>query len=137
MEAIYQSADHSCVFFSYWVSATPLFLGFIWILFDRERQGWHDKLADTHVIYTHSRITNVYNNEHNIAVSENQRRSFLPRNLDEQGFTLLCVVVASLEESLKSYLSAAYILCRVIDNIEDCTAQSTEKKPTSTKFLKC
>ena len=35
----------------YWVSAIPLFLGFIWILFDRQHEGWHDKIADTHVIY--------------------------------------------------------------------------------------
>jgi uncharacterized RDD family membrane protein YckC len=39
-------------FFGYWVSALPLFLGFAWIIFDRRRQGWHDKLADTQVIYT-------------------------------------------------------------------------------------
>lgn len=39
-------------FFGYWVSAVPLFLGFIWIIFDHRRQGWHDKLADTQVIYT-------------------------------------------------------------------------------------
>lgn len=39
-------------FIGYWISAIPLFLGFIWILFDRRREGWHDKLAGTHVIYT-------------------------------------------------------------------------------------
>lgn len=38
-------------FFCYWISAFPLFLGFIWIIFDRRRQGWHDKLAGTQVIY--------------------------------------------------------------------------------------
>ncbi|HMN26805.1 MAG TPA: RDD family protein [Caldilineaceae bacterium] len=37
--------------FGYWISALPLFLGFIWILFDGHRQGWHDKVADTYVIY--------------------------------------------------------------------------------------
>ncbi len=39
-------------FIGYWISAIPLFLGFIWIIFDRRREGWHDKLANTHVIYT-------------------------------------------------------------------------------------
>jgi len=39
-------------FIGYWISAIPLFLGFIWILFDGRREGWHDKLAGTHVIYT-------------------------------------------------------------------------------------
>jgi uncharacterized RDD family membrane protein YckC len=35
----------------YWLSAFPLFLGFLWILQDDRRQGWHDYLADTYVIY--------------------------------------------------------------------------------------
>jgi uncharacterized RDD family membrane protein YckC len=35
----------------YLVAALPLFLGFIWILFDNRRQGWHDKIARTYVIY--------------------------------------------------------------------------------------
>ena len=38
-------------FIGYSISALPLFLGFIWILFDRQHEGWHDKLANTHVIY--------------------------------------------------------------------------------------
>jgi uncharacterized RDD family membrane protein YckC len=39
-------------FFGYWISALPLFLGFLWILVDTRRQGWHDKLAGTIVAYT-------------------------------------------------------------------------------------
>jgi uncharacterized RDD family membrane protein YckC len=35
----------------YWVSAIS-FLGFIWILFDNRRQGFHDKLAGTIVTYS-------------------------------------------------------------------------------------
>jgi farnesyl-diphosphate farnesyltransferase len=38
------------------------------------------------------------------------------------------VVVSVLEEPLKSYMAAAYILCRVIDNIEDCAAPIEWKK---------
>lgn len=38
-------------FFAYWISAIPLFLGFLWILWDPKRQGWHDKIADTQVLY--------------------------------------------------------------------------------------
>ena len=38
-------------YFGYLVSAVPLFLGFIWILFDHQHEGWHDKIANTHVIY--------------------------------------------------------------------------------------
>jgi uncharacterized RDD family membrane protein YckC len=42
-------------YLGYWVSATPLFLGFIWILFDRQHEGWHDKISKTHVIYVLSK----------------------------------------------------------------------------------
>ena len=38
-------------YLGYWVSAIPLFLGFIWILLDRKHEGWHDKLSNTHVVY--------------------------------------------------------------------------------------
>jgi uncharacterized RDD family membrane protein YckC len=38
-------------FFAYSISAVLFFLGFIWILFDRQHEGWHDKIANTHVIY--------------------------------------------------------------------------------------
>ena len=34
----------------YAVSALPLGLGFLWMLWDRRRQGWHDKLARTAVV---------------------------------------------------------------------------------------
>jgi uncharacterized RDD family membrane protein YckC len=34
-----------------YVSGFPLFLGFFWILWDRRRQGWHDKFAGTVVVY--------------------------------------------------------------------------------------
>ena len=27
-----------------------LFLGFLWIAWDREKQGWHDKIAGTYVL---------------------------------------------------------------------------------------
>jgi uncharacterized RDD family membrane protein YckC len=32
------------------ISAIALCLGFLWIAWDREKQGWHDKIADTHVV---------------------------------------------------------------------------------------
>lgn len=35
----------------YWLSAIPLGLGFLWVLVDDSRQGWHDKLAGTYVVY--------------------------------------------------------------------------------------
>ncbi len=36
---------------AYLVSLIPLGLGFIWVLFDRDRRGWHDMLAGSRVIY--------------------------------------------------------------------------------------
>lgn len=37
-------------FFAYIVSFIPACLGFLWIAFDKRKQGWHDKLAGTVVI---------------------------------------------------------------------------------------
>lgn len=34
----------------YILSMLPLCLGFIWIAFDRKKQGWHDKIAQTVVV---------------------------------------------------------------------------------------
>jgi uncharacterized RDD family membrane protein YckC len=36
---------------AYLISGLPLFLGFVWIAIDRRRQGWHDKIAGTMVVY--------------------------------------------------------------------------------------
>ena len=36
----------------YFVSALPLYLGFLWIAVDRRKQGWHDKIAGTVVIHS-------------------------------------------------------------------------------------
>lgn len=33
-----------------WISGLVFALGFLWILFDRDNQGWHDKLMSTYVI---------------------------------------------------------------------------------------
>ena len=32
---------------AYYVSMLPVMLGFIWVAFDKKKQGWHDKLAGT------------------------------------------------------------------------------------------
>lgn len=37
-------------YLAYYVSALPLFIGFIWIAFDKRKQGFHDKLANTVVV---------------------------------------------------------------------------------------
>ena len=35
----------------YAIAAIPFFFGFFWILIDDRRQGWHDKVAGTCVVY--------------------------------------------------------------------------------------
>ena len=34
------------------LASIPALLGLIWVAFDREKQGWHDKIAKTYVIRT-------------------------------------------------------------------------------------
>jgi uncharacterized RDD family membrane protein YckC len=36
----------------YLVSAAPLYLGFLWVLVDRDHRGFHDLIADTRVVYS-------------------------------------------------------------------------------------
>lgn len=35
---------------AYYLSTIPIGLGFIWVAFDKRKQGWHDKLAGTVVV---------------------------------------------------------------------------------------
>ena len=42
-------------YLGYYVSTLPLFLGFLWIAFDRRKQGWHDKMANTVVVRSRPR----------------------------------------------------------------------------------
>lgn len=37
-------------YLGYYLSTLGLLLGFIWVAFDKRKQGWHDKLANTAVI---------------------------------------------------------------------------------------
>jgi uncharacterized RDD family membrane protein YckC len=37
------------------VSSIAIYLGFLWIIWDRQKQGWHDKIASTHVVRVKSR----------------------------------------------------------------------------------
>ena len=37
-------------YIGYIISEIPLFLGFLWIAIDKDKQGWHDKIAGTYVV---------------------------------------------------------------------------------------
>jgi uncharacterized RDD family membrane protein YckC len=45
-------------FLGYYLSALPLFLGYLWAVFDRRKQTWHDKLAGTVVVRKGSQTKN-------------------------------------------------------------------------------
>jgi uncharacterized RDD family membrane protein YckC len=42
-------------YLGYYVSALVFFLGFLWIVIDKRKQGWHDKIAGTVVVRDASR----------------------------------------------------------------------------------
>lgn len=37
-------------YIAYYISLLPLLFGYLWVAFDRRKQGWHDKLAGTVVV---------------------------------------------------------------------------------------
>lgn len=37
-------------YFAYFVALIPLGLGFLWVAWDKRKQGWHDKIARTVVV---------------------------------------------------------------------------------------
>ena len=37
-------------YLGYYLSSFALLLGFLWVAFDRRKQGWHDKIANTLVV---------------------------------------------------------------------------------------
>ena len=43
----------------YEISALPLFLGLLWVAWDKDKRGWHDKIAGTKVIVTDPRPKTV------------------------------------------------------------------------------
>jgi uncharacterized RDD family membrane protein YckC len=41
------------------VASFIFYLGYLWILFDKKKQGWHDKIADTYVIYDRPELAKI------------------------------------------------------------------------------
>ncbi|EGZ51346.1 RDD family protein [Neisseria wadsworthii] len=37
-------------YIGYFIAILPLFLGLIWVAFDKRKQGWHDKMAGTVIV---------------------------------------------------------------------------------------
>lgn len=57
LEVVNQRGEHPSLYRAFlrvpgkYLAAAPLLLGYLWILIDDERQGWHDKIAQTWVVY--------------------------------------------------------------------------------------
>ena len=41
----------------YALSALAFWIGYVWVIIDDERQGWHDHMARTWVVYDYSRTS--------------------------------------------------------------------------------
>lgn len=46
-------------YLGYILNGILLSIGFLWAAFDRKRQGWHDKIAGTYVIYTDEEFSDI------------------------------------------------------------------------------
>lgn len=46
-------------YLGYFVSMIPLFIGILWVGWDRKKQGWHDKLANSVVIKNNNLVDKV------------------------------------------------------------------------------
>jgi len=66
-------------YFGYIVSAVVLSLGFLWAAFDRKRQGWHDKIAGTYVVYVEDEF------------SKDDKVKFIPSDLHQRNWIWLVV----------------------------------------------
>ncbi|NJL03526.1 MAG: RDD family protein [Chloroflexaceae bacterium] len=57
LEVVNRRGEHPSIYRAFlrvpgkYLAAAPLLLGYFWILADDERQGWHDKIAQTWVVY--------------------------------------------------------------------------------------
>jgi uncharacterized RDD family membrane protein YckC len=66
-------------YIGYIISGIVLSIGFIWVAFDRKRQGWHDKIAGTYVIYVEDKFSGADSVE------------FVPSDADQRNWIWLVV----------------------------------------------
>ncbi len=50
-------------YLGYYISILTLFIGFLWVAFDQRKQGFHDKLGRTVVIYDDASSESAFNEE--------------------------------------------------------------------------
>lgn len=92
-------------YIGYLVSGIVLSIGFLWVAFDGKRQGWHDKMAGTYVIYV----------EEEFSASDEVR--LVPSDLDQRNWIWLIVwvVVAILVPS--ALIGSLWLLSPVVHKI--------------------
>lgn len=61
-------------YFGYIINASLFSIGFLWAAFDSKRQGWHDKLAKTLVVYSDTTFNAA------------ERVDFVPSDIDQKGW---------------------------------------------------
>ena len=123
--------------FSYFLSSIILFLGFIWIAIDKDKnQGWHDKLAKTVVLKKKNRVlagpilfslvgfmifgwvtfsSNYYGEFYDYLGSDSDIVYEMNEQVDEQPSSLCCSVVA--EENIADYTN--YIVTKSSFNFKN------------------
>src|SRR5512138_2491092 len=67
--------------------------------------------------------------------SMSARAAYLERHLSSVSRSF-ALVIPFLETPLRHYLATAYLLCRVVDNIEDCTQPAAWKQQRFAEFLR-
>ena len=71
--------------------------------------------------------------QHKLVNFNTPQLQFLKTQMDKVSRSF-AVVVAAVEQPLQAYLSIAYLLCRVVDNIEDCHQSPAWKKQRFSEY---
>lgn len=92
-------------YIGYIVSGIALSLGFLWIAFDRKRQGWHDKIAGTYVVYAEEEF------------SEGDALKFVPSDPHQRSWILVVLWLVLALVMPAALLGSLWILGPVISRI--------------------
>ena len=64
---------------------------------------------------------------------DNTEKQYIENQLEKVSRSF-ALVIPTLEEPLNYYMATAYLICRVVDNIEDCTQSSAWKERRFQEF---
>jgi uncharacterized RDD family membrane protein YckC len=103
-------------YLGYIVSGLVLALGFLWIAFDPQRQGWHDKIAGTYVVPK----------ETNFSPTDNV--TFVPSD-SGSGAVVAIIVVAGVVLIPICIIAVLLLLGPVVGNVFSNIVQNLEQTP--------